>query len=553
YSNRITLYPTAAGVNGKGTDELYSTASGYGEMMERLQNNMLLSGSRSGDGVSFKEAPDETEISFCSLMENPDPFTEVIIDKLKDEDEDSDARALYEMYCYKSDGKDMLTALPFADLAGKRIVNVPIYPTRQFTGSNGMAAGNTIEEALVQGLSELFEREAHTFILEGKAVPPEIPDEVLRPYSFYPVIERLRSDKRYKVTLYDLSLGRGWPVAALCVHDLVNGTFGLNVGSHPSFPVAVERTLTESAQGKSMESFATDNKIGFGSDYSCNANKVNIMATGNGLYPASLFCGKPDWEFKPWTRFKGPGNREYLQQMFQLLKEEGHPVLVRDVSFLGFPSCYILIPTFSNSRTVDGTCARLKRTIQNASKDWRHFPDYNDEEALRLLSLIRYYEYSNSNFVSFAFGCPSDVPQYSNNLLGAYLALRLGEFPTAVHFLDARIRMERRTLELQYLSCLRLYAKMRGDGLTGDQAHEVIRRLYSEEAAERACRDTEDLTRILERCYPHIDSSDCSKCPMREKGCQYPDENELYGKVRVAMSKGSVSQEKLLKELEELW
>jgi len=87
YSNRITLYPTAAGVNGKGTDELYSTASGYGEMMERLQNNMLLSGSRSGDGVSFKEAPDETEISFCSLMENPDPFTEVIIDKLKVEDD----------------------------------------------------------------------------------------------------------------------------------------------------------------------------------------------------------------------------------------------------------------------------------------------------------------------------------------------------------------------------------------------------------------------------------------------------------------------------------
>ncbi len=553
FSNRISLYPTKVGVNGKGTDELYSTASGYGELMERLQNNMLISGSRRAGGVSFVEAPDEQEITLKSLLENPDPFSRQVLELLKGEGEDSDGKALFELFCYRKDGVDMLTALPFADPSGNRVIDVPIYPTRRFTGSNGMAAGNTMEEAMVQGLSELFEREAHFTVLEGKAVPPEIPDEVLKPYSFYPVIQRLRSDNRYRVRLLDLSLGRGWPVVALCVHDLVNGTFGMNVGAHPSFPVAVERTLTESAQGKTLEAFASYCRVGFGPDTYCNANRVNIMATGNGQYPASLFYGKPDWQFRPWTRFKGPGNREYLHEMLQLLKEEGHSILVRDSSFLGFPSCYILIPTFRNTRSIDGTSVRLKRTVSNAAADWRAFPDFTDEQAFRLLSLIRYYENTMDDLVGSILGGPKGMEKYSNNRLGAYLALRLGEFSTAVHFLDSQIPKESSVDERRYLNCLKQYAIMRDAGLTGEQAHEVLRRLYTEEASERACKDTEDLSRILKQCYEPIDCSDCTNCPMHEKGCSFPEENEIFGKVRRAMAKGNVSQKKLLALLTELW
>ena len=40
-SCRITLHPTEYGTNGKGTDELYATASGYGELIERLENNII--------------------------------------------------------------------------------------------------------------------------------------------------------------------------------------------------------------------------------------------------------------------------------------------------------------------------------------------------------------------------------------------------------------------------------------------------------------------------------------------------------------------------------
>ena len=553
FSNRITLYPTAVGVNGKGTDELYSTASGYGELMERLQNNMLLSGSRNLSEAPFIEAPDEKEIPLKDLLENPDPFTAHVLDALKDEDADSNGKALYSLYSYKKNGQDVLTALPFADPANGRVVYVPIYPTRRFTGSNGMSAGNTMEEALVQGLSEIFERQAHSLIYEGKVVPPEIPDEALKPYSFYPVIQRLRSNERFKVRILDCSLGRGWPVVALCIHDLANGTFGFNVGAHPSFPIAVERTLTESAQGRVLEQFTSLCKVGLGGDPFCNANRVTIMSMGEGKYPASLFYGKPGWEYRPWTRFKGPGNREYLKEMLQLLKEEGHKPLIRDVSFLGFPACHILVPEFKHARSIEGTSVRLKRTVMRADSDWSHFPKYTDEQAYRLLSLIRYYELTMKGMVGTLFGMPAAVAGYTNNRLGAMLALRLEDFPTAMHFLDAQIPKESEVEERRYLNCLKQYAKMRNSGLTGEQAHDVLRSLYTSKAAERACNDTEDLSLILEKCYKPLNCPNCEGCPLHEKGCMVKEENELYCKVRTAMGKGKVSQESLLNMISEMW
>lgn len=41
FSNRVSLYPSALGTNGKGTDRLYASASGYAELMERIQNAIL--------------------------------------------------------------------------------------------------------------------------------------------------------------------------------------------------------------------------------------------------------------------------------------------------------------------------------------------------------------------------------------------------------------------------------------------------------------------------------------------------------------------------------
>ena len=70
-SNRITLYPTSLGTNGKGTDELYCSASGYGELIERLSNQMLPIRDRMDDvfpEVGFHEFPDEKVMTISEIL-----------------------------------------------------------------------------------------------------------------------------------------------------------------------------------------------------------------------------------------------------------------------------------------------------------------------------------------------------------------------------------------------------------------------------------------------------------------------------------------------------
>lgn len=49
-----------------------------------------------------------------------------------------------------------------------------------FYGSNGMSAGNTREEALVQGMSEVVERYVQKRIFSDRPALPDIPEDYLR-------------------------------------------------------------------------------------------------------------------------------------------------------------------------------------------------------------------------------------------------------------------------------------------------------------------------------------------------------------------------------------
>ena len=71
YSNRLSLYPTDLGTNGKGTDRLYATASAYAELMERMQNNLLMFSMPLSDTESrwgFAAQPDERVMDIDELI-----------------------------------------------------------------------------------------------------------------------------------------------------------------------------------------------------------------------------------------------------------------------------------------------------------------------------------------------------------------------------------------------------------------------------------------------------------------------------------------------------
>ena len=119
--------------------------------------------------------------------------------------------------------------------------------------TNGMSAGNTLYEAQVQRLSEIFERAVKKQIIQEEIALPDVPLHVLEKYPN--ILEGVRAleAQGYPVLVKDASLGGQFPVA--CVTLMNPKTCGVfaSFGAHPTLEVALERSLTELMQGRSFE------------------------------------------------------------------------------------------------------------------------------------------------------------------------------------------------------------------------------------------------------------------------------------------------------------
>lgn len=559
FSNRITLHPTLLGTNGKGTDELYASASGYAELMERIQNGMLRNvdpRQRYCEEFGFRYHPDEQCRLVSDIVANPDPLTADVLPKMGLTE--AMAQKTYLRILSENEGLEgkTLTVAPFVDPAENKVHMVPYLVSWAVTGSNGMAAGNTLEEAMVQALSEVFERRANQLVILGKAVPPQIPEEEIKKYeNLYRLVERVKEKGRYHVVLLDCSMGKGWPVAGICISDLKRGTFGIKLGAHPSFAVALERTLTEALQGRAtMESFTQTCRMGTAEEASNYVNVPNVEKVGIGVYPASMFVEEPGWDYVPWTRWEGLDNKGFLQEMIRLLKEEGLHPLFRDTSFLGFPSCYVVVPSFSYLEEISPRKRRYITTWHKALKSWDHFPELTEEEAKRLLLLIRYSENSFFENETSFLSCRVFSERYDKDRVGAYLSLKLRQFEDALHFFRRLQSKERDSDESSYLGAMALYAKARCWGYAGEQAQTLVRSRFVQGVAERVCGDVVDLDQVMRRQFPRTRCYDCVHCEAAAAGaCTEPVVANVVRQIGRAMSKDNVSQDALLAKLRAMY
>jgi ribosomal protein S12 methylthiotransferase accessory factor len=102
-------------------------------------------------------------------------------------------------------------------------------------GSNGMCAGNTPEEAVVQGISEVLERHVNLEILKKQIVPPTIPAEYIAGHlpQLAAIIEEIEQKSGFKLTFKDCSLGQGSCHRAVC-HRPATQRYLLSSGAHPA-------------------------------------------------------------------------------------------------------------------------------------------------------------------------------------------------------------------------------------------------------------------------------------------------------------------------------
>ena len=210
-----------------------------------------------------------------------------------------------------------------------------------------MSAGNTANEARVQGLSEVFERYVKNRIIAESISLPEIPQEVLARYPG--VVEAIAKleEEGFPILSYDASLGGQYPVICVVLFNPANGTCFASFGAHPDFGVALERTVTELLQGRSLKDLDVFTPPTFDDEEVAeHANLETHFIDSSGLISWDLFKQDADYAFADWD-FSGTTEEEFATLM-AIFQQEDAEVYIADYEHLGVYACRILVPGMSD-------------------------------------------------------------------------------------------------------------------------------------------------------------------------------------------------------------
>lgn len=228
-----------------------------------------------------------------------------------------------------------------------------------------MVAGNTFSEAIVQGVSEIIERIVQKEIIHNPQSLPTVPDEYIEKYRY--VFDRYKKAQAidgYRVIMKDCSLGGRFPVAGLLIIEEGTGRFGLKLGSHPNFGIAMERTLTEATQGGDLTDFAQRSFVDFTNRTVVNKNNImNSFATGLAQYPYQVLMNDQNSKFVECNS-RSDNNEDFMAELINIFKIDSHEILIRDNSWLGFPTYHIVIPGLSETDELSEHLIRLHNTLK---------------------------------------------------------------------------------------------------------------------------------------------------------------------------------------------
>ena len=337
--------------NGKGATKERALASALGEYIERLNNNHFYAGAYWGEDLAnadFVHYPNEKWFK----PGKKDALPKEILDPycLSIYNLDGELKGSHLVDTNSGNVERGICSLPYVRQSDQQVVYFPSNLVENLFVSNGMSAGNTLAEAQVQCLSEIFERAVKKEILEGEICLPDVPANVLAKYpSIMAGIQGLEA-QGFPVLVKDASLGGTYPVMCVTLMNPRTGGVFASFGAHPSLEVALERSLTELLQGRSFEGLNDLPPPTFESNAVTEPyNFVEHFIDSSGIVSWRFFSAKPDCEFVEWN-FAGQGstaNADEAASLFGILKGMGKEVYSTVHDQLGAIACRILVPGYS--------------------------------------------------------------------------------------------------------------------------------------------------------------------------------------------------------------
>lgn len=337
--------------NGKGATKKSALASALGEYIERLSHNHFYAGIFWGEEIANKAFVHHPDERWFKPNVN-DALPSEILDEhcLKIFNPDGDLRGSHLIDTNSGNAPRGICSLPYVRQSDGKIIYFPSNLVENLYVSNGMSAGNTLAEAQVQCLSEIFERAVKREILEREYALPDVPQQVLEKFPSILAGIRGLEDQGFSVLVKDASLSGVYPVMCVTLMNPRTGGVFASFGAHPSLEVALERSLTELLQGRSLEGLNDLPPPTFASEALTEPNNfVEHFIDSSGIVSWRFFSTKADYDFVEWD-FSSEGensNAKEAASLFGILKIMGKEVYMSTYDQPGAIACRILVPGYS--------------------------------------------------------------------------------------------------------------------------------------------------------------------------------------------------------------
>ena len=492
--------------NGKGSTKESALASALGEYIERLSNNHFYAGAFWGEDIAndtFVHYPNERWFK-------PGP-KDALPKEILDEycfniyNADGELRASHLIDTNSGNIERGICSLPYIRQSDGETVYFPSNLIENLYVSNGMSAGNTLAEAQVQCLSEIFERAVKREILEGEIALPDVPQEVLAKYPNILAGIQSLEEQGFPVLVKDASLGGVYPVMCVTLMNPRTGGVFASFGAHPCLEVALERSLTELLQGRSLEGLNDLPPPTFASEAVTEPNNfVEHFIDSSGIVSWRFFSAKSDYEFVEWD-FSGEGKNSNTQEaatLFGILESLGKEAYVAVYDQLGAIACRILVPGYSEIYPVEDLVWDNTNKALLFRADILNLSTLNDASLSALLERLENNELDEYGDIATLIGIEFDENTPWGQLtvleLKLLIHLALKQFEEAQELVGAFLQYNDNTVErkLFYQALNAVLEIVLVDDLTLDDYIVNFRRMFGNERMHAVMGSVEGTVRF---------------------------------------------------------
>nr|WP_312824062.1 OsmC domain/YcaO domain-containing protein [Acinetobacter oleivorans] len=441
--------------NGKGATKESALASALGEFIERLNCNFFYNDQFWGEDIAnaeFVHYPDEKWFKPGPNGELPKEILDEYCLEIYNPDDELLGTHLYDTN--SGNVERGICSLPFVRQSDDEVVYFPSNLIENLYLSNGMSAGNTLAEAQVQCLSEIFERAVKREILEGEIALPDVPEDVLAKYPSIVAGIKGLEEQGFPVLVKDASLGGQFPVMCVTLMNPRTGGVFASFGAHPSFEVALERSLTELLQGRSFEGLNDLPQPTFQSNAVTEPNNfVEHFIDSSGLVSWRFFSSKSDYDFVEWD-FSGEGeesNAEEAATLFGILEEMGKEVYMAVYEHLGATACRILVPDYSEIYLVEDLIWDNTNKALSFREDILNLHRLDDEQLEALVERLEECELDDYTEITTLIGIEFDDNTVWGQLtileLKLLIYVALHQFEEAKELVETYLQYNTNTVE----------------------------------------------------------------------------------------------------------